>query len=199
MHDEGTEIRRNLRPPDTLDRLSGPFIGLGIVVLLTVMTYRAALSSSLGGPMPDPRGGSHVLQMICYAFARILGPRGTLIVGSLAAATQVVAIARAFRTPAALPTQPPRTDVVHAFASVRRRCRALDFVQLLSALAITGLSLVSNEGAVAPVAAVGVVGSVAMLIATNVLQNRIWKCPACGGWPGNRRAMTCATCERPIA
>jgi hypothetical protein len=98
-----------------------------------------------------------------------------------------------------MPTHVARTDVVHAFTGVRRRGRAIDFVQMVSGLGVAGLALlVSSDALVAPVEAAGFLASCAVLVTSGVVRNRIWKCPACGGWPGTRRATTCATCGRPI-
>jgi hypothetical protein len=195
--DEGTEIRRTTRPPDWLQRVQSPLIGLVIVVFLATLTYQAAVRFPRG-PMPETTGRGAIVQAICNAFARVLGLRGTLVVGALAIATQLVLIGRAFRTPRPVSIV-PRTDVIHAFAGVRRRRIALGLVQLLSALAVGGLAFnISNKAIVAPIDAARFVGSTVLLVATGTLQARLWKCPACGGWPGVRSANTCATCGRPL-
>jgi hypothetical protein len=88
------------RPPDLLARLTGPVVGLGITVALTVVICLDAVNLAHGGVnrmRPTSRG--YMFSVATYAAAEVLGVRGTLAIGGVLAAIQIVLIARAIREP----------------------------------------------------------------------------------------------------
>lgn len=201
MQDESTAAPRT-RPPDLLDRVTRPVVGLGVVVFLGVLTFNAATSLESGGTLPTLRGRGLFFVAITNSLARILGVRGTVAIGAIAVAAQLILIGRAFREPTTgggsgrRPTVfEPRTDVINAFSAARRRRRIFDFVQLLSALGIGALSFaISTAPVVPPIESAGLIGSLALLVGTAIVGARVWRCPACGGSPGARNTRVCATC-----
>ena len=207
MQIEATERPRpNTRPPDKLDRVTGPFIGLVVIVTVGVMTYLSAATLDRTGTLPAVTGRGGYLVAIANALATILGLRGTVIGGAIAVAMQLVLIGHALRerrAPVGVGRPPvpfqPRTDVINAFAAVRRGRMAFGVVQLLSTLGIGGLAVaISTQAVVAPLEAVGFLGSCAVFIGTAIVGNRAWKCPACGGFPGSRLTTVCASCGAPL-